>query len=713
MQKNKKTTPIVNCLAGITLAAAFALSVGYWSGDDAQEPQLTPAEMIERDYKAAILSGDAGRIAEWGAVLGGGELSEWEVQYIKDTALFEAARHGDAKAIAASLSSGADMLSYTIGGDNFVTLALRNNGLSFFSALQGLEKTFPQISYGNIVNDDALIWSLLMDYDHEEDCAALLPFLREISRYKIDLAAIGLASGAGRPFDFIALAHEYDLSELLIFLQEKRFYTNMPEAVWDYDLYADYMSDKAVPIVQLDQEAFERSDYYMYQGLDIAGAPNDNGVEPTLFLLENTDRGTDELRLGHITKVGYTANGVSRVLAGRNIWGGDREPLQMIVARIQGAPILNDNNILRSSFPLLKYAKGDYTIVSESVRVAPVGTYRYEQMYADSIVTPKNVDFTLLDTVMDNVFYTPAGNDFPDDCIMVDGHDFCLQDKDPVRHAMDLVRVGAAYIGAVEGEESHNYVASYSGQNPTFCAYLPFYEGAPLRGTSFSTPAAAAVEQRLADDFARSAAYPNGASHDDIVFALMATASHHDLRDPRDGSMIETFKNIAGLEMSARCGAGVIQPQAAADLLAQMAKWVARDVSVTPSVARLDKNIMQMANVREVDGRYHYKLRFDQSGILLNFRTGVFFHGGDKGAAQIKIGDAPPVTLDLSAVGIASEFRFVGHRFAEGEEVTIITTQPMGADVLKASRPFLDYKYVAPSSPIGLALDKVRAQGIM
>ena len=306
------------------------------------------------------------------------------------------------------------------------------------------------------------------------------------------------------------------------------------------------------------------------------------------------------------------------------------------------------------------------------------------------------------------VLYDPAGNDEQDDCITIDKVSFCMQDTFLPSYHNKTVRTGAAY------KKSNNTytIPSYSENRPAFCSLIPNNNSIPYSGTSFSTPAAAAVEQSLADIFGRSADFPNGVVHEDILMALMLTAHTNGLIQEGARTIIPTFNTIAGIPMTDRCGVGIIQPQAAADLLTEMVTWTQNDEQIIPTepeTLRLDSSLNHYTQNNK--GHYVYTMTFPKSGLITTLRAGLNFHKKNKGAALIKINDHDPIPLDLSPKGHTLDFRFAGYEFKAGDKIQIITTRPLKGERFGADKAsFLDVNMVPPNSPIKKAVQKRRAQ---
>jgi hypothetical protein len=307
------------------------------------------------------------------------------------------------------------------------------------------------------------------------------------------------------------------------------------------------------------------------------------------------------------------------------------------------------------------------------------------------------------------VQYNSAGNAGQDTCLTHDGYKFCLQDSGDFYHGVNIVRVGAA-----ERRPDGSYmIASYSQNRPAFCAPVPLEEnGKPYKGTSFSAPAAAAVERKLADIFARSSRLPYGHTHEDIFMALMLTARTQGLTDEADGKTIRVTYNAAGVAQTERCGTGVIDPQAAANLLTEMAQWN-KDGTTRATVA----NTMQLSAVPDTKPERHgrnfvYRLTMPRDGVMLSLRAALPFFDGQNGAVRLKVGAAAPLTLDMSGSGLSTEYRLAGLRFNKGTRIEIETTRKLGDDY-QADKPYmLDIRYVQTDSALAHAVARNAAKAL-
>jgi hypothetical protein len=267
-------------------------------------------------------------------------------------------------------------------------------------------------------------------------------------------------------------------------------------------------------------------------------------------------------------------------------------------------------------------------------------------------------------------------------------------------------------VGAAERQSDGSYmIASYSQNRPAFCAPVPLEENSkPYKGTSFSAPAAAAVERRLADVFARSSRLPYGHTHEDIFMAMMLTARTQGLTDEASGKTVPVTYNAAGVAQTERCGTGVIDPQAAADLLSEMAKWN-KDGTTRATVA----HTMQLSAVPdkkpERQGRnFVYRFTMPGDGVIMSLRAALPFFDGKNGAVRLKVGAAAPLTLDMSGSGLSTEYRLAGLRFSKGTLIEIETTRKLGDDY-QADKPYmLDIRYVQSDSALAHAVARNAAK---
>lgn len=357
----------------------------------------------------------------------------------------------------------------------------------------------------------------------------------------------------------------------------------------------------------------------------------------------------------------------------------------------------------------LLYNRDDYVIISHSV-----GT----RIDEDSQIEYQN-GWNFSDTSVSEmgqwqfVYYNAAGNDNVGrkNCVTVDDVSFCMQNSSVPYHPDHAVRVGAV---AETMAKRKLVVQEYSNERPTFCALLPRHQDAIYAGTSFTAPGAAAVEKRLADIFARSAALPDGVVHEDILMALMLTAESNNLLDEgNDFKIVPTYKNEAGLVMSDRCGAGAIREQAAADLLSQMVRWTRNDPDIEPTTGRSVRlEIKPDQGKKNEKGQIVYSFTAPADGILTQLRAGIPFPNKNRGAALIQIGSAPPVALDLARSGLTTEFRFAGYQFKAGEEIKLIVTRPLSSESRYKDSGFIDLRLVQTNSPIARAIEYMTAPAL-
>ena len=459
--------------------------------------------------------------------------------------------------------------------------------------------------------------------------------------------------------------------------------------------YLEKNSKRYVPLRGEDVwHAEPESDFSMYKPIryDHNVIP-DNGINPSLVIAEYVAYEAAE-EIWHIHNTSRAALGTSRAL-GSKTW-------QDVIA-VKENPGSFYGEALTT---ILKFNRNDYVIVSNSI-YEDVNKKSSKIYQARDSFFPNFLGRT---DVTQFIYYKSVGNmgEF-DPCLSVDNISFCMQDGGEIFHHINTVTVGAARL-----EKNKNMVIEgYSYTHPTFCALLPYNHGWLYHGTSFSAPAAAAVEERLADIFARSASFPEGVVHEDILMALMLTAKSENLIDEKTDHIVPVYRNVAGIKMNDRCGAGVIHEQKAADLLSKMVKWTRHDPAIFPTqgeTVRIDLN--HYRGKKNQDGRTEYTYKVEQDGILTQIRAGVSFPTKKKGAALIQIGDRPAIPLDLSASGLTTEFRFAGHAFKKGDSIKLIVTQPMKEMHWwdKQSTGFIDLRMVQPESPISRAIQEITDQ---
>ncbi len=457
------------------------------------------------------------------------------------------------------------------------------------------------------------------------------------------------------------------------------------------DIYEAQLIASGAPIINVPTERYKRSHFDMYTPISYTsyGLP-DNAISPTLLVAEHPTLNWGSA--AHHKNTSHVALGVDIAITES---GTNQSNSKNIIGIAESAIGYSDNHLTT----LLNNNNDDYLIVSSSMGTR-WGAYEYGYNYdLDDLYRMDKRNF---------VYYNSAGNEGLDPIVTVDGITFSSQDSGAYFHYRKMVRVGA-----VEYKDKDTYAhRPYSNLRPTFCAALPFAErGSHFQGTSFTAPAAAAIERNLADKFARSAAFPEGVTHDDILMALMLTAKKELLNNEKDtvedsffnfgkSSYAEIFTNVAGIEMTNECGAGVIQPQRAADLLNQMVKWTKENANINPTEPFVDRQRLVKANPTKQGKFYEYEATVSKNGILTSFRAGIPYKYGARGAAMIQINNQEPLILDLSSSGLTNEFRLAGQEFKAGDKIKILSTKPLS----DREPAFIDLNMVQPSSPINPAI---------
>ncbi|MCB9990528.1 MAG: hypothetical protein H6867_03990 [Rhodospirillales bacterium] len=454
--------------------------------------------------------------------------------------------------------------------------------------------------------------------------------------------------------------------------------------------YLQTVSPSYIDVTQwkrADEIVAPASDFNTFPSLHYTANPiGENKLSPVLIIAEQTRE--SPAGGAHIEDTSRVAMGVSRAL-------GDPEWARIIS--------IAQNPTSYQAGPLdfvLQYNFDDYVIVSQSIELvtdnggALTSYNKYSNFYPP-----------YLDTVDDKnyIHYNSAGNEGTKPCLSVDGVDFCLQHSSPDYHSMTNVRVGAAR----HSKADRIVVEDYSEMRPAFCALLPKKNGEFYSGTSFTSPAAASVEKKLAGVFARSATMPYGMTHEDILMALMMTAQPHGMIDEATSKITPVFYNAAGLAMNDRCGAGVIDPQRAEKLLYQMTLWSLYMPGITPSAPQTVRLTFDKSDiVTRHDNRITYRMTVPRDGIITQVRAGIPFETStDKGAALIEIGTDKPRALDLSPSGLTTDFRFAGQQLKTGDTIRITVTKPLAEPKSRFdAKPFIDLRMVQINSPVNMAL---------
>lgn len=624
-----------------------------------------------------------------------------EIQDIRDEALLISAANGDVEAVKAALENGANSRAKDKNGLTFSELFLAKNGLAGFVALDNF-RVHQNANITALYRNDRLQYETLKvaDFaDQEKDVIAFFDFLR---KGRVDLANIGMSSGVAGGETLAELVNSGGSADVMIYLQDNDAYKGEAEPLdWSYAHYMDYLEGKDAPLIDVEYNKYKRRDFKMYDEVKtFSSHVIENSVEPHYLVIERVGEEREANKrsdhLNHIYNVSYVAHGVMKRLGPSY---GSKDDRRLIAARMN----LNINSDYKAS-DLLSYTAdvGDYVIVNESIQTVPADKSTYPDLYQSGYNAPVS-SLRYLDYQTDFVHYIAVGNSHKDNCITVDAVDFCVQESSYARQTQNAVRVGA-----VLPESRWFYaVEDYSEQNPTFCAVLPKRSGRRLSGTSFASPAAGAVEWSLADRFARSAEMPYGVVHEDILIALMLTATSSGIKDEATNKWIPVITSAGGMTMTDRCGAGVIQPQRAAFLLEDMMRWTLYDQTVTPTMPFMETVHVREPVEKSEDGWFHYNLVVPQDGMLTQLRAGLFFERNNKGAAKISFAGGEEVVLDMSSSGLTTDFRFAGKMLSKGDAVKISTTRPLVVPpehFNDHSRTFVDLNMVQKSSPAAKAV---------
>lgn len=638
------------------------------------------------------------------------------VQDIKDHALLYAARVSPFfDTLDFSLQNGASLCAVDKNGYGAGEHILFKSDLGYMDALISLNETYRyDVSFLNERHTD--IWNMFAhtplkdDKINEERAVQALDFLYEHN------VSLSLVREINTGLNLSKLAHKTEADGILRFLEEKKIsYHETYKPDWGFETYNNYFRSVGAPVQKIPVSSHRDIDFRPYDKIDAANytAP-DNQINPTLIVAEYTpfdfsSNKKEEGQRNHIEDTSRVAYGTSLALGARDL----SDSVNVLV--IKQNPKAGSENDLTT---MLRFKENDYLIVSNSIgfnlRDTAEEDYQNGSQYTN--VSLGNQE------LRDFVLYKAAGNEAYDLCLSVDGVPFCMQDSPAENHYKNIVRVGAAHQqesdDLVRDIKAGQYVVHwYSNPRPTFCGVLPYEEDGIYYGTSFSTPAAAAVERQLADIFARSAQSPNGVIHEDILVALSLTAETQNLHDEYTTETVPVSYNIAGLPMTERCGAGVIQPQQAASLLNDMVQWTQDDNAINPTQPRSITASFTVTTPEEnKNGQYVYPMTIAESGIVLSVQAGIPFNNGDKGAALLQIGDHPPVPLDMSYSGLTTDFRFMGYELTAGETVNLITTKPIQFpnDFIKGSEwaadPFLKFRSVSHDSPVNKAINMKKQQ---
>lgn len=272
--------------------------------------------------------------------------------------------------------------------------------------------------------------------------------------------------------------------------------------------------------------------------------------------------------------------------------------------------------------------------------------------------------------------------------------------------APDIFRVSAraVHVGAAEQKANGDWVVhNYSDNHPSHCAALPMETDKRLfYGTSFAAPASAGTEAELFRLHGRSDRFPQGVSHEDIMLALHLTTDRN-IIDERTGLREEFNENAAGIGMSVRCGAGVIRPERASEVLEQMVR-AAESGRAAPTELRNHEIHVDTkrasGTLQDYFGQgkpgYVYEIRVPETGYATKPYVNLNFDQNKKGAAYMVSPRGTATQLRPSLNGHADTDRFLGEKWQEGEVLKVITSKPLKDT---GTRAFI--RTVAPESAFG------------
>lgn len=270
------------------------------------------------------------------------------------------------------------------------------------------------------------------------------------------------------------------------------------------------------------------------------------------------------------------------------------------------------------------------------------------------------------------------------------------QDRETCFRAPDMFRVSArsVHVGAAERTRHGDWVVhDYSDSQPTYCAGLPYQRSERLfYGTSFAAPASAGVEAELFSLHGRSPNFPQGVSHEDIMLALHLTADRN-IIDERTGLRERFNENAAGVGMSERCGAGVIRPDRANDLLEEMVRATERGQArpteyrnheVQVETQRPGRGAQQVSFDNGRQQGYVYEIRVPETGYATKPYIHLNFEQNNKGEAYMISPRGTATNLRPSVRGHADTDSFWGERWEAGEVIRLVTSRPLKDDGTRA-----------------------------
>lgn len=283
------------------------------------------------------------------------------------------------------------------------------------------------------------------------------------------------------------------------------------------------------------------------------------------------------------------------------------------------------------------------------------------------------------------VVHVSGGNMHGRDCARSSARaaepDVCFRTPFGVEASARSVAVGAAERGA----DGRWRAAAYSSGQPTFCAPLPYKkDGTIYKGTSFTTPASAAAEAALLALHGRSPAFPAGVSHEDAILALSLTADR-DVVDTRTGAVVAYERNAAGIERSARCGAGVVRPEKADALLREMVAATFNGLAKPTVLKTVEKAIDPASGVRIVKGpltgepEYVYEIEVPETGVVTKPYLFLAFGRRDRGAVTLVSPRGTKAVPRIGLDGSVDDDSFWGERWEKGEKLVLTVTRPLAA----------------------------------
>ncbi len=594
------------------------------------------------------------------------EISPNRAQSIRDSALLRTARLSpDIQTIELAVRFGANPDAKNIDGSGLVDIIIRSSPLSYNTLDKWNTLVFLHNVYGHdlgiLAGDSGFFLSAAIETKPQHHENGLIPMLENMERLTGMSPDALQTHTAG--INLLHIAAHAGSKDLLRFIHDKKLapspWDNRGYHALDYatpafqrimardygitrtpapplnaaiaamspgeylraffaETTADYLAAPREEATHLIRPAsdFSAYDEIRYDPDQIA----DNGINPALIIAEKTSS-HESRALPHIEGTSRVAFAVSKALG---------SPDWQDITTISQNPQSHTLNHLTFA---LRNNRDDYVVVSNSVSHHTDSGAELEYQHRSS----RSLAYIPALDQGNYIYYKSAGNSGTNACLSVDDVSFCMQSGSAQFHHINTVRIGA--VRALD--DGTHRAEPYSNRRPALCAPLPLDNGRQYLGTSFAAPAAAAVEERLADIFARSATLPDGVAHEDILMAMMLSAERSGLIDDSTNAPVASFQNSAGLTMDDRCGAGIIDVQGAADLLSRMIKWTRDLPGIEPT--RGETVTLKLAAIRrqeQEDGSYAYNIRVPQDGILTQLRTGLPFEFGNRGAALIQIGDA-------------------------------------------------------------------------